>query len=152
MTTCSAGAPLPSRDSMNSAAAIAVPIRRSPAIEVANLIRVFDVVPASPGKGWPLKWLCQRLGISLDQVLVAGDSGNDADMFRLPGVNGILVGNALAELSGAVSATNMFRASREMADGVMEGLRHFGIIPEACADVSIHPFSCNPAAPPCCLP
>jgi sucrose-6F-phosphate phosphohydrolase len=87
-----------------------------------------DVIPASAGKGKALSWLCERLGITMDRVLVAGDSGNDTEMFQLAGVNGLLVENALPELHAATSLSQTFVARSPMADGVIEGLRHYGVI------------------------
>jgi sucrose-6F-phosphate phosphohydrolase len=92
-----------------------------------------DIVPARAGKGRALAWLCQRLHIPLTNVLVAGDTGNDASMFLLPGVKGIVVENALPELLSEVVRLKMFVAQRPMADGVIEGLRHYGVISEVAA-------------------
>jgi sucrose-6F-phosphate phosphohydrolase len=87
-----------------------------------------DVVPRAAGKGPALTWLCTRLGIELDEVLVAGDTGNDTSMFVLPGVRGIMVENALPELLTASLGPRIFVAAAPMADGVLEGLRHFGVL------------------------
>lgn len=87
-----------------------------------------DVVPARAGKGRALTWLCQRLQIPTTQVLVAGDTANDISMFLLPGVNGIIVENALPELHSSVPPDRMYLARTAMADGVVEGLRHFGVL------------------------
>lgn len=91
--------------------------------------RFLDVLPAQGGKGNALAWLAQRLGISLAQVLVAGDTANDTNMFQLPEVRGIVVGNALPELHGEADGPNFHRARLSAADGVVEGLRHFGVLP-----------------------
>lgn len=87
-----------------------------------------DVLPADTNKGSALSWLCARLGIGLQSVLVAGDTGNDASMFLLEGVHGIVVENAQPELIEAVVKFPTFNATRVMAEGVLEGLQHFGII------------------------
>lgn len=92
-----------------------------------------DVVPARAGKGRALAWLCDRLQIPLRNVLVAGDTANDISMFQLPGVNGIAVQNALPELLTEVSGLPVFHARSPMADGVIEGLRHFGVLADAGA-------------------
>ncbi|MGH8245066.1 MAG: HAD-IIB family hydrolase, partial [Gammaproteobacteria bacterium] len=91
--------------------------------------RDLDVLPANTSKGGALEWLCRHLGVPLEKVLVAGDSGNDASMFLLPGVQGIVVENAQPELIEAVVKEPTFNATRIMADGVLEGLEHFGVIP-----------------------
>lgn len=88
-----------------------------------------DVVPAYAGKGKALAWLCRRLGIPLKRVLVAGDTGNDSEMFQLAGINGIVVQNATPELHAAVLRRHVVVTNDAMADGVIEGLRHFGVLP-----------------------
>ncbi|MFA6545913.1 MAG: HAD-IIB family hydrolase, partial [Limisphaerales bacterium] len=93
--------------------------------------RDLDVLPANTTKGGALKWLCHHLGLPLDQVLVAGDTANDSSMFLLPGVQGIVVENAQPELIEAVVKLPTFNATRVMAEGVLEGLQHFGVIPAA---------------------
>ena len=87
-----------------------------------------DVLPARAGKGGALRWLCRRIGISLNDVLVAGDSGNDTDMFLLPEVRGIVVRNAHAELHEFVARARTNFATRLFADGVLEGMAHFDLI------------------------
>lgn len=92
-----------------------------------------DVIPARAGKGRALAWLCNRLGVPLSNVLVAGDTGNDTNMFLLPEVKGIVVQNALPELLAEVMKREVFVARSPMADGVVEGLRHFKVITEPAA-------------------
>ena len=86
-----------------------------------------DVVPVRAGKGRALTWLCSRLHIAMGDVLVAGDSANDSSMFLLSGVRGIAVGNALPELLADLGRRQIFVAQGTMADGVVEGLRYFGV-------------------------
>lgn len=98
-------------------------------VQVIYSCRYFlDVVPARGGKGAALAWLCRRLQIRLEHVLVAGDTGNDVGMFLLPGVKGIVVQNALPELMNELARLPVFVATSAMADGVLEGLRHFGVL------------------------
>ncbi len=65
--------------------------------------RDLDILPANATKGGALQWLCTYLKIPLNQVLVAGDTGNDNSLFQLPGVRGIIVENAQPELLGRQS-------------------------------------------------
>ncbi|MEM6883774.1 MAG: HAD-IIB family hydrolase [Verrucomicrobiota bacterium] len=87
-----------------------------------------DVLPALANKGNALKWLCQHLGISLNQCVVAGDTGNDSAMFLVDGVFGIVPGNAQLELVEQLANRKVYHAKQEVADGILEGLSHYGVI------------------------
>ncbi len=95
---------------------------------VYSSARDLDLLQYHATKGGALSWLCARLGVSLDTVLVAGDTGNDASMFRLPGVRGIMVENALPELFEATVDVPTYSSRQILADGVLDGLCHFGVI------------------------
>jgi sucrose-6-phosphatase len=90
--------------------------------------RDLDVLPANAAKGGALGWLCRHLDISTAEVLVAGDTGNDSGMFLLPGVRGIIVQNAQPELLEATVRVHCYTARQVMADGVLEGLCHYGVV------------------------
>lgn len=90
--------------------------------------RDLDVLPLGTDKGSAIQWLAARLGIALDEVVVAGDTGNDIRMFLLPDVRGIVVSNAHPELRAIAESEDRFYLAKErIADGVLEGLRHFGL-------------------------
>ncbi len=96
---------------------------------VYSSARDLDVLPAKADKGRALAWLCERIAVPLDAVLVAGDTGNDASMFRLHGVRGIVVENAQPELFGSlVDIEPIFYSTCVMAEGVLEGLRHYAVL------------------------
>jgi sucrose-6F-phosphate phosphohydrolase len=97
---------------------------------VYSSLRDLDVLPAHADKGGALAWFCQRRRIPREQVLVTGDTGNDSSMFLLPGVHGIVVENAQPELLEAVVKLPVYVARQILADGVLEGLKHHGVIPE----------------------
>jgi sucrose-6F-phosphate phosphohydrolase len=88
--------------------------------------RFLDVLPPLAGKANALRWLCHRLRIPLAQVLVAGDSGNDADMLTLRGTRAILIGNAEPEL-GRIRRAAVYHARAPSVGGVIEGLIRFGV-------------------------
>jgi len=98
---------------------------------VYSSMRDLDILAATSNKGGALDWLCRRLAVPLCDVLVAGDTGNDASLFLLPNVRGIVVENAQPELIEAVVKIPTFNATKVMADGVLEGLLHFHVIPSA---------------------
>lgn len=90
--------------------------------------RDLDILPDGVDKGAALSWLCRQLGLSHDDVVVAGDTNNDRSMFELPGMRGIVVGNALPELKAiAEDGSDIYLADGHMADGVIEGLAHWGL-------------------------
>ncbi len=92
--------------------------------------RDLDLIPASAGKGKAIRFVLEHEQVASEQVIVAGDSGNDSSMFEEFG-RGIVVGNAKPELKAIESeygTDNAFYfASASYAAGVHEGLRHFGV-------------------------
>jgi sucrose-6F-phosphate phosphohydrolase len=97
---------------------------------IYSSMRDLDVMPQKTNKGYALQWLCEKINVPLANVLVAGDTGNDSSMFLLPGARGIVVENAQPELFEAVVKLPTFSASQVLADGVIEGLKYFGVIPD----------------------
>ena len=88
-----------------------------------------DVLPIEGGKGQAILFVAELLGLDVArQVLVAGDSANDLEMFEIC-CRGILVGNARAELREAVRKDTAYQALGHHASGIMEGLRYWGVIP-----------------------
>ncbi len=93
--------------------------------------RDLDVLPMAANKANAILWLCGHLGISPEQVVVAGDTGNDSAMFLVPGVRGIVPENAeteLLEVLEKLEQGRVFRGKGEAAAGVIPGLRHYGIL------------------------
>ncbi len=89
--------------------------------------RDLDVLPGKAGKGSALKWLITRVGFTPGETLVAGDSGNDKQMFLIEGVNGIIVGNAKPELIHLPTTNTVYQSRKHGIFGVLDGLFHFGI-------------------------
>ena len=91
--------------------------------------RDLDILPKYANKGNAVAWLCGHLGIRLDEVVVAGDTGNDSSMFLLDGVRGIAPGNAEPELLAIIGDSRAHHASGKCAAGILEGLVHYGVLP-----------------------
>jgi sucrose-phosphate synthase len=89
--------------------------------------RYLDILPRRASKGKALKYICKKWSIPYSSLFTAGDSGNDYDMLVGSG-NGIIVGNSAPELNILKSGKNLYRAEKEAAAGVLEGLRHFGVV------------------------
>lgn len=87
--------------------------------------RDVDIIPRKANKGNAICWLSDWLGIPHDQIVVAGDSGNDASMYKIDGGKGIVVSNAEQALFDATAQSKPFLASKPCADGVIEGLSYF---------------------------
>lgn len=90
--------------------------------------RDLDILPRACHKGAALEWLCARLEIGVDETAAAGDTGNDLGMLTVPGVRAIVVGNALPELKVLEGAPLTYLARGTAAAGVLEGLRHWGVL------------------------
>ena len=86
-----------------------------------------DFIPKRASKGNAIKFLCRKWNISMANVVAAGDSGNDIDMFRGP-VKGIIVGNRSHELADYKTTKNIYMAKESASSGILEGLRHYKII------------------------
>jgi sucrose-6F-phosphate phosphohydrolase len=92
--------------------------------------RDLDILPAASGKGKAIRFLIEHQGLDPQQVLVAGDTGNDATMFE-EFARGIVVANAQPELISLASSlgdAGVYRARQPYAAGVEEGLEHFGVL------------------------
>lgn len=90
--------------------------------------RDLDILPHHANKGNALRWLCNHLEIPLAEVIVAGDTGNDASMFLVPGVRGIAPENAELELLDVLVDADAYHANGTCAEGIIDGLCHFGVI------------------------
>lgn len=95
---------------------------------------LLDLLPRGVAKHTALEHLRLRAGYDQDQIVYAGDSGNDFDAF-LSGHPAIVVANAPEELKHEVRAQaerggtsgKLYFARSSFAAGVLEGCRHFGL-------------------------
>jgi len=86
-----------------------------------------DFIPKRASKGNAIKFLCRKWAIPLSNVIAAGDSGNDIDMFR-GSVKGIIVGNRSIELADYETTKSIYVAKDSASSGILEGLKHYKII------------------------
>lgn len=81
-----------------------------------------DILPSWGGKGSPVLWLGEKLGIPETAFVVAGDAGNDRDMMER-GWKTILVANHSEELADLASLPGVYLSVSPSAAGVLEYLR-----------------------------
>ncbi|KAF5837960.1 sucrose-6F-phosphate phosphohydrolase-domain-containing protein [Dunaliella salina] len=100
--------------------------------------RDVDVLSEAAGKGRGLSFLLQRLkesGFEPSNVQVNGDSGNDIELFEVPGVKGCVVSNAHPELRAFAEAqvakgdaAHICQATEPCAGGILQAMQHFGLL------------------------
>jgi sucrose-6-phosphatase len=86
-----------------------------------------DIIPTNAGKGNAAEFLRRYLKFAQEKVVVAGDSANDYDLFEF-GFKGIIVANAEPDLKD-LSGDYIYQAGSGHAGGVLEGLRHWKVLP-----------------------
>ena len=82
-----------------------------------------DILPAGGGKVEGLSHVLAALGLTREQAIAFGDGGNDVEMLRWAGI-GVAMGNACPEAKAAAD----YITDDVTADGLANGLRHFGLL------------------------
>ena len=85
--------------------------------------RDLDVLPPGVSKGSAVVFLASEWGLRRNQVIVAGDTGNDVSMFTY-GFRGIVVKNAHPELA-ALQSPDVYHSEHSRAAGVLEGVQYW---------------------------
>ncbi|PXA05532.1 hypothetical protein DDZ13_01275 [Coraliomargarita sinensis] len=97
---------------------------------------LIDVMPGRVSKAYALIWLTTHADFMPDDVIYAGDSGNDLAALAA-GFRAIVVANASEGLVGKVSTLQkergipkerLYAARTSASSGVLEGCRHFGLL------------------------
>jgi hydroxymethylpyrimidine pyrophosphatase-like HAD family hydrolase len=94
---------------------------------LASFGEYIDVLPTALGKGKTVEFLQRKLALDPARVVVAGDTGNDREMFETT-YFGILPANALDELKAAARPDRHFQSLLPAGRGVLDGLCHYGFI------------------------
>ena len=86
-----------------------------------------DILPYRASKGKAVNYLRYKYEFLPRNVMVAGDSGNDADMLQ-GRTRGLVVGNHSEELAHLKDAPRVYFSQGEYAAGIIEGLYHYGLL------------------------
>ena len=97
---------------------------------------LLDLLPTGVSKKSALDFLMEKTRIHPDRIAFAGDSGNDLAAL-VGGFRGIVVGNADEALKDQIrrqaakrgQLDRVYFAESHLVTGVLEGCRHFGILP-----------------------
>ncbi len=88
-----------------------------------------DLLPIRASKGLALMYVAMRWGLPPERILVAGDSGNDAEM--LSGASlGVVVGNYSRELKRLEGRPRVYFADETYARGIIEGVEYYDFFGE----------------------
>lgn len=96
---------------------------------------LIDLLPTGVSKAYALNWLSTHADFSPDEVIYAGDSGNDYPAL-ISGFRAIVVANAGKGLAAKVRKTlkvkkmesRLYLAEEQATSGVLEGCRFFKLI------------------------
>lgn len=91
---------------------------------VVSLGMYLDIIPVRGGSDLSMRHLLWKWGFSPDNVLVAGDSGNDAGML-LGRTLGVVVGNYSPELERFRKRPRIYFAKATHARGIIEGIHYY---------------------------
>ena len=97
----------------------------------ANVIfshgQYLDILPYRASKGKAIRYLAYRWNIPYENILVAGDSGNDSEMLK-GDLLGVVVANYSSELEELKGQNRIYFAKRNYAGGIIDGIKHYNFL------------------------
>ncbi|KAA1262387.1 Mannosylfructose-phosphate phosphatase [Rubripirellula obstinata] len=110
----------------------ASPYRLIASVDPFNGDGLVDLLPAGVSKAYAIDWWCQNLRLNPNEVIFAGDSGNDFAALTA-GYRSILVGNASRDLASRVQESHasndwhdrLCLPTEQATSGVLTGLLYY---------------------------
>ncbi|MDY6821002.1 MAG: HAD-IIB family hydrolase [Deferribacterota bacterium] len=97
----------------------------------ANVIysheKYIDILPIRASKGYAIRYISIKWDIPLDKILVAGDSGNDAEML-VGNTLAVVVGNYSPEIEHLKNEPQIYFAKEKYAAGIIEGIYYYNFL------------------------
>ena len=97
----------------------------------ANVIfshgQFLDIIPFRASKGKAIRYMAYRWNILYENILVAGDSGNDEEMLKGE-LLGVVVGNYSKELEELRGGKRIYFSKFQYAGGIIDGIKHYNFL------------------------
>ncbi len=94
---------------------------------ILSLGMFLDIIPTRAGSGICIRHLAFKWDFPFENILVAGDSGNDEDMLS-GNTLGVVVGNYSKELEKLRGRPRVYFAEAGHAAGIIEGIEHYNFL------------------------
>ena len=86
-----------------------------------------DILPYRASKGKAIRYLAYRWNIPFENILVAGDSGNDIEMLK-GDLLGVVVANYSKELENLKGSRRIYFSDKRFAAGIKDGINHYNFM------------------------
>ena len=96
---------------------------------IVSLGMFLDIIPSRAGSGLSIRQMAYKWGFPLENILVAGDSGNDEGMLA-GNTLGVVVGNYSEELEKLRRYPRVYFAEAGHAAGIIEGVNYYNFLDE----------------------
>ena len=83
-----------------------------------------DILPYRASKGKAIRYLAYRWNIPFENILVAGDSGNDMEMLK-GDLLGVVVANYSSELEELKGSRRVYFSDKRFAAGITDGINYY---------------------------
>jgi sucrose-phosphate synthase len=87
-----------------------------------------DVLPLRASKGLALRWCSEQLDFPLENTLVAGVTGADADMLRGNTLGTVVDNRHISELSDLANIEGIHFSEASFAAGILDAMAHYGFL------------------------